>query len=110
MRQTKLEKLNLSRVKNKLMLLPNMKKLLRSLLSLTLLIFFSYEGACASKEIHPANDKKFSNFDVEGLLDNDSRHFIEYKRPFCGQYSMRIIVADSNEVMGTILEETANLI
>ena len=82
-------------------------KPLTFLLALTFL--FSYEGVCDSKTINPENDKSFSNFDVEGLLRDDERHSIEYKRSFCGQYSMRIVSADSNEVMDKILSKTSNL-
>ena len=84
-------------------------KPLTFLLALTFL--FSYEGVCDSKTIHPYNDNEFSNFDIQGLTSvGGSEHFIEYKRSFCGQYSMRIIRADNNEVMDTILAETSNLI
>jgi hypothetical protein len=54
-------------------------------------------------------NKSFSNFDVQGLDRDDERHSVEYKRSFCGQYSMRIISADSNEVMDKILSKTSNL-
>ena len=85
-------------------------KPLTFLLALTFL--FSYEGVCESKTIHPYNDNEFSSvFDVRELTSvGGSEHFIEYKRSFCGQYSMRIIRADNNEVMDTILAETSNLI
>lgn len=52
-------------------------KQLAFLLSLTFLFLFSYGGACDSKGIHLDNNNKFSNFDVEGLDRDDSRHFLE---------------------------------
>jgi len=78
------------------------------LLSLTFLFLFSYEGECNPKSNHSDNNH-FENFDVEGLGRDDSRSSIEYTRSFCGDYSLRIIVADSNEVMNKILKETPNL-
>jgi len=84
-------------------------KPLTCLLALTFLFLFSDERVGLSKTINPENDKSFSNFDVEGLLRDDERHSVEYKRSFCGQYSMRIISADSNEVMDKILSKTSNL-
>jgi hypothetical protein len=86
-----------------------MNKPLKFLLSLSFLFLFSYEGECNSKLTHVDNKNDFSSFEVEGLSRNDSRHFIEYKRSFCGQYSIRVIVADSNNVMSTILNKTPKL-
>jgi hypothetical protein len=86
-----------------------MNKPLTFLLSLTFLFLFSYGGECNSKTSHLNNNNYFSSFEVEGLGRNDSRHLIEYERSFCGQYSMRVIVADSKKVMNTILKETPNL-
>ena len=51
----------------------------------------------------------FSNFDVEGLMRDDERLFIEYKRSFCRQYSLRIINASNNDVMNKILSETPSI-
>ena len=79
------------------------------LLSLTFLCLFSYEGECNPKSNHLDNNH-FENFDVEGLGRDDSRSSIEYKRSFCGGYSLRIIVADSNKVMNKILKEIPNLV
>ena len=78
------------------------------LLSLTFLFLFSYEGECNPKSNHLDNNH-FENFDVEGLGRDDSRSSIEYKRTFCGEYSLRVIVASSNKVMNKILKETPNL-
>ena len=83
-------------------------KPLTFLLSLTFLFLFSYEGECNPKSNHLDNNH-FENFDVEGLGRDDSRSSIEYTRSFCGDYSLRIIVANSNEVMNKILKETPNL-
>ena len=57
-----------------------MKPKLTFLLSLTLLFLISYERVGFSETINPKNDKSFSNSDVEGLLRNDERHSLEYKR------------------------------
>jgi hypothetical protein len=78
------------------------------LLALTFLFLFNYEGECNSKLNHLDNNH-FENFDIEGLGRDDSRSSIEYKRTFCGDYSLRVIVASSNKVMNKILKETLNL-
>ena len=85
-----------------------MKPKLTFLLSLTFLLLFGYEAESKS-ELNHLDNNKFSNFDVEGLGRDDSRNSIEYTRSFCRDYSLRIIVADSNEVMHKILKETPNL-
>ena len=84
-------------------------KPLTCLLALTFLFLFSDERVGLSKTINPENDKSFSTFDVEGLMRDDVRHSIEYKRSFCGQYSMRVVVTDSNLVMDKILAKNADL-
>ena len=86
-----------------------MKNKLTFLLSLTFLFLFGHEGVCNSKSTHLENNNYFSNFEVEGLGRNDSRHFIKYERSFCGQYSMKVIVADSNKFMDVTLNNIPNL-
>jgi hypothetical protein len=86
-----------------------MKTKLTFLLSIIFLFLFSYEGECNPKSNNLDNNH-FENFDIEGLGRDDSRSSIEYKRSFCGGYSLRIIVADSNKVMNKILKEIPNLV
>ena len=85
-----------------------MNKPLTFLLPFTLLFLFNYEGECNPKSNHLDNNH-FENFDIEGLGRDDSRSSIKYTRSFCGEYSLRIIVAGSNKVMNKILKETPNL-
>jgi hypothetical protein len=87
-----------------------MNKQITFLLSITFLFLFS--GSVYgddSKATHLDNNNYFSSFGVEGLSRNDSRHFIVYERSFCGQYSMKVIVADSNKFMDVTLNNIPNL-
>jgi hypothetical protein len=90
--------------------MKQMNKQLTFLLSLTFLFFFDGTSFCNnSKSTHLENNNYFSSFGVEGLSRNDSRHFIVYERSFCGQYSMKVIVADSNKFMDVTLNNIPNL-
>jgi hypothetical protein len=70
---------------------------------------FSFGAKTTPRITQLDNNNNFSSFEVEELGRNDSRHFIEYERSFCGQYSMKVIVTDSNRFMDTTLKVIPNL-